>query len=218
MVTNILLFYISNFIATYVIKCHVINKNIEDFRKIAAKHGLPEKIERYMEESLDEKPKWYDYIPLVNVALSIGDWILRKEVLKELEKEVKSFDSEEPPVIYYPSNQENMSQGKEYYVGYFLDGRAIVVYFMYDGKDGLAISNDSAKTFMAFESKDKVETLLHILYQIYIGSKEYIRCENIEEVFTPHMIKILEVMFESKDINVVIEEDLTRDLTRCKPK
>ena len=114
------------------------------------------------------------------------------------------------------SRTEN--QFRKYFVGYFLDDKAIVIYFNYDGDDDLVISDESCPTFNALDDDTKVATLMKILYKIYIGDKEYIRCNNINEVFTEIMVMNLENIFEFGNVDYTIERKAVSALVRRKPK
>ena len=211
--------YAANFVSTYAIRCHIINKNVEDFRVMAKKLNFPDDLREYMEKTLDKKPEWYDYIPGVNLLLALKDWIMRKDEMELLEGDIKHFEEEYGSVEQFVNNSEEVElEYKEYFVGYFLESRPIVIYFKYDGDINIAISEDSAPTFRALDEQMQVDTLLRILYEIYIGSNEYIKCSDISEVFTDTMVQNLEQIFEMKNAEYIIEKEPTKDLVRRKPK
>lgn len=214
---------IVNFISTYAIRCHIVNKNIDDFWKIAEKYNFPEEFGMHMEKEFDEKPKWYDYIPVLNVGLALKDWILRKRYMELFEDDVKHFEYEYGSVEQLAANsweKESPEEKKyrEYFVGYFLDDRPVVIYFSYDGDTNVVISNDSAPSFMELDEQVRVDTLMSILYSIYIGSREYIRCSSISEVFTESMVETLVNTFERENTGYKLEKNCVRDLVRRKPK
>ena len=222
-ISEVLVIIIINMILTYMIRCHIVNKNIEDFRRIAERLHFPEELCVKMEKVLDRKPELYDLIPGLNIGLAIKDWILRKREMELLEGDIKHFENEYGPieqlVVDEPKEKSRTeNQFHKYFVGYFLDDKAIVIYFNYDGDDDLVISDESCPTFNALDDDTKVATLMKILYKIYIGDKEYIRCNNINEVFTEIMVMNLENIFEFGNVDYTIERKAVSALVRRKPK
>ena len=59
--------------------------------------------------------------------------------------------------------------------------------------------------------------ILHILYEIYIGSKEYIACASIDEVFTEIMVNNLKSIFEENKHEYIISTE-EKKLVRKKIK
>lgn len=176
-----------------------------------------------MEKVLDRKPELYDLIPGLNIGLAIKDWILRKREMELLEGDIKHFENEYGPIeqlVVDESKEKSRTENQfhKYFVGYFLDDKAIVIYFNYDGDDDLVISDESCPTFNALDDDTKVATLMKILYKIYIGDKEYIRCNNINEVFTEIMVMNLENIFEFGNVDYTIERKAVSALVRRKPK
>lgn len=55
---------------------------------------------------------------------------------------------------------------------------------------------------------------MRILYEIYIGSKEYICCYRINEVFTNNMVKNLLDTFERDELTYAIEKKLVRNKSK----
>ena len=215
--------YIANFVSTYAIKCHVINKNVAEFYDIAKERGIPDGLRDYMIDKLDKKPEWYDYIPVVNLAWAIKDWITRKKDMKSFVCEIDQFEQNYGPVKKYVVDTpdeyiEVQTEYREYYVGYFEEGRPVVIYFYYNGDDDISISDESAKTYEKLDPQTKMDILMHILYQIYIGSKEYIRCPWIDEVFTDIMVDSLVQTFEGNIKFYKLDEEKNKNLVRRKPK
>lgn len=215
--------YVINFVSTYAIKCHIVNKNINDFYGIAKAKGIPDGLRDYMIAELDKKPDWYDYIPVVNVILAFKDWINRKKDMELLEGDIKHFENAYGPIeqlLRDTSDKQVTAERKfrEYYVGYFLESRPVVIYFSYNGYDDIAVSGESAKTYDELDEQAKMDTLMYILYQIYIGSKEYISCPWIDEVFTDMMVDSLVQTFEGNIKSYDLDEEKNKDLTRKKPK
>ena len=122
------------------------------------------------------------------------------------------------PVEHTDEHIEIQTEYREYYVGYFEEGRPVVIYFYYNGDDDISVSDESAKTYEKLDPQTKMDTLMHILYQIYIGSKEYIRCPWIDEVFTDIMVASLVQTFEGDIRFYKLDEEKNKNLVRRKPK
>ena len=211
--------YVVNIISTYVIRSYVVNKNKGDFQKIASKYNFPDDFCEYMENNIDKKLLWFDYIPVLNIFLALKDLIIRKKEMQLLEEEVKCFESDfgsisdlDLSVLEEEKNEE--LKMREYFVGYYLDGRPIVIYFLYDGYDNIVINDECAPSFNTLDSQQKVDKLMRILYEIYIGSKEYICCYRINEVFTNNMVKNLLDTFERDNLTYAIEKKLVRNKSK----
>ena len=71
--------YVVNIISTYVIRSYVVNKNKGDFQKIANKYNFPDDFCEYMENNIDKKLLWFDYIPVLNIVLALKYLIIRKK-------------------------------------------------------------------------------------------------------------------------------------------
>lgn len=71
--------YVVNIISTYVIRSYVVNKNKGDFQKIASKYNFPDDFCEYMENNIDKKLLWFDYIPVLNIVLALKYLIIRKK-------------------------------------------------------------------------------------------------------------------------------------------
>ena len=216
-------FYTINFISTYAIRCHVINKNVDDFCDMAKEKGIPDDFKDYMVRKLDKKPTWYDYVPVVNIILALKDWVNRKKDMELLEDDMKHFENQYGPIEQFVTNHQNDQdkvevQYKEYYVGYFLGSKPVVIYFKYDGDTNIVVSEDSASTFKNLDDQTQADTLMSILYSIYLGSREFIRCMSISEVFTETMVETLVNTFENNNLGFVIEREQEKDLTRRKPQ
>ena len=215
--------YIINFVSTYAIRCHVINKNVEDFKDLAKDKGIPDGLRDYMIDTLDKKPKWYDYIPIVNVASAIKDWIYRKYDMENLKGDIEHFESEYGPIEKYvidtpDEHIEAQTEYREYFVGYFEEGKPIIIYFHYNGDENIVISNDCTPAFNSLDDNQKTNILMRILYEIHIGFRNYIACSTINEVFTDTMIQTLEQTFEGGNINYAIEKASNNKLVRNKSK
>lgn len=122
-------------ILTYMIRCHIVNKNIEDFRGIAERLHFPEELCAKMEKVLDRKPELYDLIPGLNIGLAIKDWILRKREMELLEGDIKHFENEYGSIeqlVVDESKEKSRTENqfRKYFVGYFLDDKAIVIYIL----------------------------------------------------------------------------------------
>ncbi len=206
--------FVGNVISTYAIRSYIINKNKDDFDKIAGKYNFSNDLCEYMESNLGKKMVWYDYIPVFNTILALADLVLRKKEMQLFEDEIKSFETDFGPISDLDLNElKEEAKMKEYFVGYYLEGRPIVIYFYYDGADNLVIG-EAGSSFNSLTVQQRADILMRLLYEIYNGSKEYISCSRIKEVFTDNMVKNLLNTFERDDLTYVIEKKLVRNKSK----
>ncbi len=213
--------YAISFITTYGLRCHIINKNVADFRVMAKRLNFPDEFIEYMEKDFDRKPDKSDYIPGVNVILAIKDLLMRKKEMELLRLDIKHFENEYGPVeqlIAGTSSKEVKieTEYREFFVGYYLDDKPVVIYFYYNGHDGITISNKCAKAYDTLDNQTKMDVLMRILYEIYRGSREYIRSSNIDEVFTDIMVDTLIKTFEEDNRFYDLEQNIESKLIRKK--
>ena len=201
--------------ATYGIRNYISNKNFADIKKIIEEEKITIIDLDEVEKNVSTTLRAIDYIPIVNVIEAVKDLCLRKEsmaflkiYLQEVEKqygikeEIVEFDSE-----------NGGNKLREYFVGYYYEGRPVIIYFRYDGDRELYIDGEnSTESFTLIAVDDQINILLHILYAIYMGSQEFIRSNHIAEAFTDTMVSNLIDACEKEEKNYTVS-----NLTRKKP-
>ena len=144
-------------------------------------------------------------------------WLNRKNDIKELKYNVEHYSDRDTYILDCEDTEATIkAEYREYFVGYFENSRPIVIYFRYNGDDDI-VFGECAKTFEAYDNDTKCNILLHILYEIYIGSKEYIACASIDEVFTEIMVNNLKSIFEENKHEYIISTE-EKKLVRKKIK
>lgn len=221
---SVIAFWCVSTIATYTIKCHIINKNCEDFRKLSKNLNIPSNLRYYMEESLDQKPVIIDCIPGINILEALKAWFYRKDDMRKLKNDLAKFEFKYGALRdfvwqdNYKIDDDIGENEQEYLVCYFVNGRPINICFNFDGVDNVYINANSSEVFKSLDYEVQIEMLLQILYLIYMGVNKYISCFNIYEIFTEEFVQKLKNKFENIEIYDYPEKFSSRDLLRRKPK
>ena len=154
-----------------------------------------------------------DLIPFINVLISLDRYLHLDRDYKKQHADLIDVC----PKLYLEDVNEQKKQVKEqkvlvkknYFIGKIINGKAKNIYFSFDGYD-INIKEDSNFANM-LKDEEKIEILFEMLYLLYSGyGHELNHSNNINEVFTPGIIKCLEYRFNQEEQCLALEDVVVR--------